>query len=131
MTRITEFSDVGGQYIDKDHMPEGISSLDPKWKGKLAVYDPTVSSGGTMSLTGFVAIKGDDFLKKLIISGGTAFLLIQVAAHRPEFPGEVPSWRTTVGPSDPNTPSPSSPSQRPVPRLPCSLRITPERTSVR
>jgi ABC-type Fe3+ transport system substrate-binding protein len=70
VTLITEFSDVGGAYINKDQVPEGLSSmdelLDPKWKGKIAVYDPTVSNGGSMSLAGLLALKGDDFLKRLI-----------------------------------------------------------------
>jgi iron(III) transport system substrate-binding protein len=70
VTLITEFSDVGGVYINTDKVPEGITStddlLDPKWSGKIAVYDPTVSNGGSMSLAGLLAIKGDSFLQKLI-----------------------------------------------------------------
>ena len=70
VTLITEFSDVGGVFYNKDQVPEGLSSmddlLDPKWKGKIAVYDPTVSNGGSMSLAGLVAVKGDDFLHRLL-----------------------------------------------------------------
>ena len=70
VTLITEFSDVGGMYVNQDQVPEGINSmddlLDPKWKGKIAVYDPTVSNGGSMSLAGLLAVKGDAFLQQLI-----------------------------------------------------------------
>jgi ABC-type Fe3+ transport system substrate-binding protein len=78
VTLITEFSDVGGVYINKDQVPEGLSSvdelLDPKWKGKVAVYDPTVSNGGSMSLAGLVAVKGDDFLRRLIIENEAKYV---------------------------------------------------------
>jgi iron(III) transport system substrate-binding protein len=70
VTLITEFSDVGGVFYNKDEVPDGINSmddlLDPKWNGKIAIYDPTVSNGGSMSLAGLVAVKGDSFLQQLI-----------------------------------------------------------------
>jgi iron(III) transport system substrate-binding protein len=78
VTLITEFSDAGGVYINKDQVPEGLSGtdelLDPKWKGKVAVYDPTVSNGGSMSLAGLVAVKGDDFLKRLIVENEAKYV---------------------------------------------------------
>jgi iron(III) transport system substrate-binding protein len=78
VTLITEFSDVGGVYINKDQVPEGLSGmdelLDPKWKGKVAVYDPTVSNGGSMSLAGLVALRGDDFLKRLIVENEAKYV---------------------------------------------------------
>lgn len=78
VTLITEFSDVGGVFINKDQVPEGLSSLDelldPKWKGKVAVYDPTVSNGGSMSLAGLLAVRGDDFLKKLIVENEAKYV---------------------------------------------------------
>jgi iron(III) transport system substrate-binding protein len=70
VTLITEFSDTGGIYVNKDKVPEGISKpedlLDPKYKGKIAVYNPTVGNGGSMGLAGLDAAKGDDFLKQLL-----------------------------------------------------------------
>ncbi len=78
VTLITEFSDVGGVFINKDQVPEGLSSLDelldPKWKGRVAVYDPTVSNGGSMSLAGLLAVRGDEFLKKLIVENEAKFV---------------------------------------------------------
>ena len=75
---ITEFSDVGGVYINKDQVPEGLAGLDalldPKWKGRVAVYDPTVSNGGSMSLAGLLAIKGDDFLRRLIVENEAKYV---------------------------------------------------------
>jgi iron(III) transport system substrate-binding protein len=78
VTLITEFSDVGGVYVNRDQVPEGLTSVDdllnPKWKGKIAVYDPTVSNGGSMSLSGLVGVKGDDFLKKLIVDNEAKYV---------------------------------------------------------
>lgn len=78
VTLITEFSDVGGVYINKEQVPEGLPSvdalLDPKWKGQIAVYDPTVSNSGSMSLAGIVGMKGDDFLKKLIVDNDARYV---------------------------------------------------------
>jgi ABC-type Fe3+ transport system substrate-binding protein len=75
---ITEFSDVGGAYVNKDQVPEGLANLDelldPKWKGKVAVYDPTVSNGGSMSLAGLLGIKGDDFLRRLIVENEAKYV---------------------------------------------------------
>lgn len=90
VTLITEFSDVGGVFINKDQVPEGLSSLDelldPKWKGKVAVYDPTVSNGGSMSLAGLVALKGDDFLKKLIVDNDAKY--VSTSAQLTQFVAE-------------------------------------------
>jgi ABC-type Fe3+ transport system substrate-binding protein len=78
VTLITEFSDVGGIYINKEQVPEGLASidalLDPKWKGQVAIYDPTVSNAGSMSLAGIVGVKGDDFLKKLIVDNEAKYV---------------------------------------------------------
>jgi iron(III) transport system substrate-binding protein len=78
VTLLTEFSDVGGVYVNRERVPEGLGKvedlLDPKWKGKIAVYDPTVSNGGSMSLSGLVGLKGDDFLKKLIIDNEAKYV---------------------------------------------------------
>ncbi|HEY1297435.1 MAG TPA: extracellular solute-binding protein [Chloroflexota bacterium] len=78
VTLITEFSDVGGVYINKDQVPEGINTMDdllnPKWKGKIAVYDPTVSNGGSMALAGLLAVKGDSFLQQLIDENGAKYV---------------------------------------------------------
>jgi iron(III) transport system substrate-binding protein len=90
VTLITEFSDVGGVFINKDQVPEGLSSLDdlldPKWKGKVAVYDPTVSNGGSMSLAGLLALKGDDFLKKLIVDNDAKY--VSTSAQLTQFVAE-------------------------------------------
>jgi ABC-type Fe3+ transport system substrate-binding protein len=78
VTLITEFSDVGGIYINKEQVTEGLASidalLDPKWKGQVAIYDPTVSNAGSMSLAGIVGVKGDDFLKKLIVDNEAKYV---------------------------------------------------------
>ncbi len=78
VTLITQFSDSGGIFINKDQIPEGISKpedlLDPKYKGKIAVYNPTVGNGGSMGLAGLVAAKGDDFLKQLLANNQAQYV---------------------------------------------------------
>lgn len=75
---IYEYSDVGGLYVNREQIPDGIARvedlLDPMYKGKVAVYEPTVSNGGSMSLTNLVAVKGDDFLKRLLIENDAKFI---------------------------------------------------------
>ncbi|GAC1313292.1 MAG: hypothetical protein NVSMB2_00960 [Chloroflexota bacterium] len=75
---IYEYSDIGGLYVNREQVTDGIATmddlLDPKYKGKVAVYEPTVSNGGSMSLTNLVAVKGDDFLKRLLIENDARFI---------------------------------------------------------
>ena len=78
VTLITQLAESGGVYVNRELVPEGINKpedlLDPKWKGKIAVYDPTVSNGGSMSLSGLQATKGTEFVKKLIIDNDARYV---------------------------------------------------------
>ncbi len=40
--------------------------LDPKWKGKIAMFDPTVSGPGNAVVTGIFEAMGSDYLGKLV-----------------------------------------------------------------
>jgi len=41
--------------------------LDPKWRGKISVYDPTVSGSGTVEATRFYRQFGKEFVRKLYV----------------------------------------------------------------
>jgi iron(III) transport system substrate-binding protein len=78
VTLITQLAESGGIYVNLELAPEGISKpedlLDPKWKGKIAVYDPTVSNGGSMSLSGLQASKGTEFVRQLIMDNDARYV---------------------------------------------------------
>ena len=78
VTFITQLAESGGIYVNRELVPDSIGKpedlLDPKWKGKIAVYDPTVSNGGSMSLAGLLGVKGDDFLRKLIVDNDAVYV---------------------------------------------------------
>jgi iron(III) transport system substrate-binding protein len=46
--------------------------LDPKWKGKIATFDPTVSGIGVQVGSALYASKGEDFVKKLYVGQNVA-----------------------------------------------------------
>ena len=59
-------------YVNTDKVkPEEIRTfrdlLDPKWKGKIAAHDPTVSGTGSSDSTRFYVQFGEDFLKKFYV----------------------------------------------------------------
>jgi iron(III) transport system substrate-binding protein len=59
-------------YINQQHVkPEELKSakdlLNPKWKGRIAAYDPTVAGTGSNDATIFYLQLGEDFVKKLYI----------------------------------------------------------------
>jgi iron(III) transport system substrate-binding protein len=57
-------------YLNADIIPQAnIKSaddlLDPKYKGQIASYNPSVNGGGVLSASGLYASKGEDFIKNL------------------------------------------------------------------
>lgn len=72
MSFVTTVTVAGGVYINHELVPaDEIKTpddlLNPKWKGKIAVYDPTVSNGGGMSLAGLLGETNGAFLRKLVV----------------------------------------------------------------
>lgn len=62
---------IGGYAVNRDVVPKNeVTSvddlLDPKWRGKIVLDDPTVPAHGSLSLTGIMFAKGEDFLKRLL-----------------------------------------------------------------
>jgi iron(III) transport system substrate-binding protein len=47
--------------------------LDPKWKGKIASYDPSVNGGGLIDGSVIYVTKGEDFARQLYQNQGLAF----------------------------------------------------------
>ncbi len=61
---------VGGYSVNRDVVPRGEMNsvddlLDPKYRGKIVFDDPSVPAHGSLSLTGFLFAKGEDFVKQL------------------------------------------------------------------
>lgn len=71
VTLITQLSESGGVFVNTEKAGGTIAKpedlLDPKWKGQIVIYDPTVSNGGSMSLSDFTGRQGDEFLKQLVL----------------------------------------------------------------
>jgi len=68
---ITSLTEAGGVYVNRAQIPAGELArpedlLDPKYKGKIVAYDPTVSNGGSMSLAGLAGDQGAGFLRNLV-----------------------------------------------------------------
>jgi iron(III) transport system substrate-binding protein len=63
---------VGGYSVNRDVIPRGEMNsiddlLDPKYKGKIVLDDPSVPAHGSLSLTGFLFAKGEDFVNRLFM----------------------------------------------------------------
>lgn len=71
VTLITQLSESGGAFVNTEKAGGKIAKpedlLDPKWKGQIVIYDPTVSNGGSMSVSDFTGRQGEDFVKKLVL----------------------------------------------------------------
>ena len=78
VTLITQLSDNGGIYVNRELVPDGIARpeqlADPKWNGKIAYYDPTVANAGSMGLAGLLMLRGDEFVRKLIVENDAVFV---------------------------------------------------------
>jgi len=60
---------VGGVFVNRDVIPKSEFStvedlLNPKWKGKIVIDDPSVPAHGSLALTGILKAKGEDFLRR-------------------------------------------------------------------
>jgi ABC-type Fe3+ transport system substrate-binding protein len=57
-------------YVNTDAIPSNFNIddlIDPKWKGKITIDDPRVPAHGSMTLTAIYNLKGEEFLRKLMI----------------------------------------------------------------
>ena len=71
--RLYNYISAGGLYINTQHAkPEDFKSvkglLNPKWKGKIAVYDPTVSGTGSMDAARYHSEFGEEFVTRLYVN---------------------------------------------------------------
>ena len=69
---ITQFNLSGGYYVNRDNIPEGeltsyVQLIDPKWAGKIVIYNPTQTTGAATDLAPMLANKGEDFIRKIIV----------------------------------------------------------------
>lgn len=63
---------TGGYAVNRTVVPRGeLTSVDdlvdPRWKGKIVIDDPSVPAHGSLFLTGILRAKGEDFVRKLLV----------------------------------------------------------------
>jgi iron(III) transport system substrate-binding protein len=64
-------SSSGGVAVNREFVPEAEfrnadDLLDPRWRGKIVIDDPSVPRIGSLSLAGFVKEKGEPFVRRLL-----------------------------------------------------------------
>ncbi len=59
--------DINTRYVRPEEIRSVQYFLDPKWKGKISAYDPTISGTGNSRATYFYLLFGEAFIKKLYI----------------------------------------------------------------
>ena len=65
-------AEIGAQaYINREVIPEkelnSVESLtDPKWKGKIALYDPRIDGAGNGRIAVWIGVFGEEFVKSLL-----------------------------------------------------------------
>jgi ABC-type Fe3+ transport system substrate-binding protein len=68
---ITSFNVAGGFWVNRDVIKQSeLSSfdqlLDPKFKGKIAIYNPTQTTGGAQDLAPLLSNRGESFIRALL-----------------------------------------------------------------
>jgi iron(III) transport system substrate-binding protein len=57
---------VNREFVPRDEVKSLDDLLNPKWRGKVVVDDCTVPAQGTLTLTGVLNAKGEDFVRRLL-----------------------------------------------------------------
>ncbi len=66
---VTQYQLNGGLWINRDLAPDVDDAddlLDPQWKGKIVIHDPTTVSTGSGSIAAMLASKGEDYVRTLL-----------------------------------------------------------------
>jgi ABC-type Fe3+ transport system substrate-binding protein len=71
-TLVTYFGLAGGMWVNRARAPrDRLASVDqvvdPAWKGQIVIYDPTVVNGGSQTLATLYLLKGEEFVRKILI----------------------------------------------------------------
>jgi iron(III) transport system substrate-binding protein len=66
-TQLTLHVGVNSELVNHNELKKWSDLLDPKYKGKISVYDPTVSGTGWNTANYLLRQLGDDFVKKLYV----------------------------------------------------------------
>jgi iron(III) transport system substrate-binding protein len=66
----------GNIYVNRDSAPESALQkvedlLDPRWKGKIALYDPLIRGPGATAIVALRRVLGDGGVKRLLVEQGT------------------------------------------------------------
>lgn len=65
--RIGSFGFINTDYVKPEDIRAAKDLLDPKWKGKISVDDPTVSGTGSNTAAQFLLQFGEEFIKRLYV----------------------------------------------------------------
>jgi len=65
--RLGSFGFINTDYVKPNEIRAAKDLLDPKWKGKIAVDDPTVSGTGANTAAQFLMQFGEEFVKRLYV----------------------------------------------------------------
>ena len=65
--RLGSFGFINTDYVKPNDIRAAKDLLDPKWKGKIAVDDPTVSGTGSNTAAQFLMQFGEEFIKRLYV----------------------------------------------------------------
>jgi iron(III) transport system substrate-binding protein len=85
---ITSFNVAGGYWVNRDQIKAGELTtfdqlLDPKYRGKMVIYNPTQTTGGAQDLAPLMASRGEPFLRKLF--DDQKLLIVEVKRQATEW----------------------------------------------
>ncbi len=64
---ITSLLEINTRYVKRKDLKSVRDLLHPQWKGKIALFDPTVPGTGNATATAFLAHLGEEFVRKLYV----------------------------------------------------------------
>lgn len=64
---IAELLAINTHYLKRKELKSIRDLLNPKWKGKIALFDPTVPGTGIRTASAFYALLGEEFVKQLYL----------------------------------------------------------------
>ena len=69
---VIEYQLNGGVWVNRDLAPAPAFTtpedfIDPQWKGKIVIHDPTTVSAGSGSVANMLATQGEEYVRKLLV----------------------------------------------------------------
>jgi len=64
---IADLLEINTRHVKPEDLKSVHDLLDPRWKGKIALFDPTVPGTGIRTASAFYALLGEEFVKRLYV----------------------------------------------------------------